>query len=550
MAENSASELHLGEESTPESSSDQHQIHEQKERNGETSLVQQSRRPNLSSLQIPARTLETSLSACTRIDIPSTASPSSSRVGLPPWPHSAKIKSTVKNLFPQKSFRVKNLPLDGEKTILIMPDTSPSDSPLEKPSTSRSFSLNKLFFSTSTKGTHSLPVTPSANLGSEIGQGRQVESHSDSKIEVKHHMSRSFSVPVNIATRSLRRMDSGCMIRVISATPRPSAVEGASPNADPALEMATEDSGEDIPEEEAVCRICLVELAEGGDSLKMECSCKGELALAHKDCAVKWFSIKGNKTCDVCKQDVRNLPVTLLKIHNPQTVIRRPPTIMEQREVHHYRVWQDIPVLVLVSMLAYFCFLEQLLVSDLGPRALAVSLPFSCVLGLLSSMIASTMVSRSYLWAYASFQFAIVILFAHIFYTVLNVNPILSVLLSSFTGFGIAISTNSLLVEYRRWKISRQLQSSYQHASSALHLHELQLQQHRQQQEEQYQHQSQQQRRQQLMEDSYNQYQQVQRQLQQQEEEHHRHQQEHQHQRLDGDPNADGSRPLEVRQGT
>ncbi|XP_068335667.1 uncharacterized protein [Pyrus communis] len=555
MADNSVSELQLGEESTTESSSDQHQIHEQKEKNEETSS---SRRPNLSSLQIPARTLETSSSACTRIDIPSTPSPSSSKVGLPPRPHSAKIKSTVKNLFPQKSFRVKNLPLDGEKTILIMPDTSPSDSPLEKPSTSRSFSLNKLFFSTSTKGTHSLPVTPSANLGSEIGQGRQVESHSDSRIEVKHHMSRSFSVPVNIATRSLRRMDSGCMIRVISATPRPSAVERASPNADPALETATatEDSGEDIPEEEAVCRICLVELAEGGDSLKMECSCKGELALAHKDCAVKWFSIKGNKTCDVCKQDVRNLPVTLLKIHNPQTVIRRPPTIMEQREVHHYRVWQDIPVLVLVSMLAYFCFLEQLLVSDLGPRALAVSLPFSCVLGILSSMIASTMVSRSYIWAYASFQFAIVILFAHIFYTVLNVNPILSVLLSSFTGFGIAISTNSLLVEYRRWKISRQLQSSYQHASSALHLHELQLQQHRQQhqqwlqQEEQYQRQSQQQRRQQLMEDSHDQYQQVQRQLQQQEEEHHRHQQEHQHQRLDGDPNADGSRPLEVRQGT
>ncbi|XP_051150690.1 uncharacterized protein LOC127265061 [Andrographis paniculata] len=424
--------------------------------------LMQPKRPNLPSLEIPLRSLENTLSDFTRIDIPS---PGSARSGLPPRPNSAKLKSSVKNLLPQKSLRSKNQSQEAEKTVLIIPDVPLSD----KPSTSRSFSLNKMLFSSSTKSTHSLPVTPMGNADPKPAQEHRSDFPSNiPKTDVKKFMARSLSVPVNVKTRSLRRMDSsGGLIRVISTSYRSTIAENSPSDISPATEAGMDDSEEeDIPEEEAVCRICLVELGEGGETLKMECSCKGELALAHKECAVKWFSIKGNKTCDVCKQDVRNLPVTLLRIQNTPNVTRRSTTGQQQREVTRYRVWQDVPVLVMVSMLAYFCFLEQLLVSDMGPRALAISLPFSCGLGLLSAMIASTMVSKSYIWAYASFQFAIVILFAHIFYTVLNVNAVLSVLLSSFTGFGIAISTNSLLVEYLRWRSSRHSQHQINSAAA------------------------------------------------------------------------------------
>lgn len=57
---------------------------------------------------------------------------------------------------------------------------------------------------------------------------------------------------------------------------------------------------------------------EYGETLKMECSCRGELALAHKECAVKWFGIKGDRMCDVCGQEVSNIPVTVVRL--PETI--------------------------------------------------------------------------------------------------------------------------------------------------------------------------------------------------------------------------------------
>ncbi|KAG2647850.1 hypothetical protein PVAP13_1NG006300 [Panicum virgatum] len=146
-----------------------------------------------------------------------------------------------------------------------------------------------------------------------------------------------------------------------------------------------EASAEDIAAEEAVCRICMVALSEEA-VLKLECCCKGELALAHRGCAIKWFSIKGNGTCDVCSQEVLNLPVTLRRLHHH-------PSIQAQHQAdptttatssRRYRVWHGTPILVIISMLAYFCFLEQLLVACLL-HLRSLRLPGHCII--LSSVL-------------------------------------------------------------------------------------------------------------------------------------------------------------------
>uniref|UniRef100_A0A453ABL4 Uncharacterized protein n=1 Tax=Aegilops tauschii subsp. strangulata TaxID=200361 RepID=A0A453ABL4_AEGTS len=80
------------------------------------------------------------------------------------------------------------------------------------------------------------------------------------------------------------------------------------------------------------------------------------------------------------------------------------------------RLWHGTPILVVISILAYFCFLEQLLVAHNGFAALAISLPFSCILGLFSSLTTTSMVARRYVWIYAAIQFLFVVFFTHLFY--------------------------------------------------------------------------------------------------------------------------------------
>ncbi|CAL5419943.1 unnamed protein product [Camellia sinensis] len=426
---------------------------------------QHQRRQNL-ALEIPSRTVEVTTEDFVRINMPPTPSRTPKRVNFSPIPSpsyykfndcpsplmSSRGKSSFKSFLPKLSFKFRNTTSEIEKAAILALGDSLAGT-RGKPLIRRTPSLTKLF-TPKMKRTSSLPVTPIVHSNPEsMHGGNTLEAKNTTQLPIH----RSRSVPSLIKEGSVRQIDPlSSVFRVVPTTPRVADGMLTTSTTAPTNDVdGNDDGGEDIPEEAAVCRICLVELGEGGDTLKMECSCKGELALAHQACAVKWFSIKGNKTCDVCKQEVQNLPVTLLRIQNAQSHNLR-GNRARQAEIAQYRVWQDVPVLVIVSMLAYFCFLEQLLVMKMGSGAIAISLPFSCILGLFASITSTTMVRRKFAWLYAIVQFGLVVLFAHLFYTLLHMQAVLSVFLATLIGFGGAMSGISILREFlklwKRWR--------------------------------------------------------------------------------------------------
>ncbi|XP_044491448.1 uncharacterized protein LOC123215423 isoform X2 [Mangifera indica] len=66
-----------------------------------------------------------------------------------------------------------------------------------------------------------------------------------------------------------------------------------------------------VEEGEKDCRICHLGLEsnshESGIAIHLGCSCKDDLAVAHKQCAEAWFKIRGNKTCEICNSIARNV---------------------------------------------------------------------------------------------------------------------------------------------------------------------------------------------------------------------------------------------------
>ncbi|PWA44980.1 zinc finger, RING-CH-type, Zinc finger, RING/FYVE/PHD-type [Artemisia annua] len=175
----------------------------------------------------------------------------------------------------------------------------------------------------------------------------------------------------------------------------------------------------------------IISLKGAEDTLTLECGCKGELSLTHKECAYKWFSMKGDRTCEVCKQEIMNLPLIF-------------PT---------YRVWRDAPILLIMSILVYICFLMILWGKQLSVGALGISVPFGSLFGLIGSMISTTIVRRRHAWIYATAQFMLVVVFALVFhYSKLHVPGILSALLDIFAGFGGSMCGAFILYLFLKWR--------------------------------------------------------------------------------------------------
>lgn len=100
--------------------------------------------------------------------------------------------------------------------------------------------------------------------------------------------------------------------------------------------------------EQRDCRICHLSLVgdnadhESGIAIELGCSCKGDLAAAHKHCAETWFKIKGNTTCEICGATALNVVAEQTNeangaTENSTSELAGPVNVAETRNFWHGR---------------------------------------------------------------------------------------------------------------------------------------------------------------------------------------------------------------------
>ncbi|XVF62687.1 hypothetical protein PTKIN_Ptkin09bG0028300 [Pterospermum kingtungense] len=344
--------------------------------------------------------------------------------GLPQSQGSSKGSSSSGGFLHGLSFKKNGIPADGETSSLLTLDGKQGSESTNMASFPSPFNWKRC---TSLPATSASKLSPSVDVpASEKTAGAPNKLNKGATNAV---VSRSLSVPVRNVV----------IVRSASFGTRKEHVP-AEKSDDKNTAAPVESNDEEIPEEEAVCRICL-DACEEGNTLKMECSCKGALRLVHEECAVKWFRTKGNKNCDVCGQEVRNLPVTLLRV---PTNARRGNR--QNLQLETVSAWQDFVVLVLISTMCYFFFLEQILIQEMKTKAIVIAAPSAFTLALVASIFAVILAIKEYIWTYAAFEFALVALSIHISYSVLHLKAVVAIPLSGTISIGTAMTLNSLYI--------------------------------------------------------------------------------------------------------
>ncbi|KAG2730423.1 hypothetical protein I3843_01G285300 [Carya illinoinensis] len=108
-----------------------------------------------------------------------------------------------------------------------------------------------------------------------------------------------------------QRCSSGSGTEIMGVSDKETGSSASECSAEMDLERGLPEIKVHLAKVERDCRICHLSLdasnLESGVPIELGCSCKDDLAAAHKQCAEAWFKIKGNKTCEICGSIAHNV---------------------------------------------------------------------------------------------------------------------------------------------------------------------------------------------------------------------------------------------------